>query len=80
MEKKKKVMKMSREPSRVQIMIDQKQLQNVDVGSMIANDAKCTREIKCRIATAKSAFNRKKTLFTSKLDLNLRKKPVKCYI
>ena len=28
---------------------------------------------------AKAAFN-KKALFTSKLDLNLRKKPVKCYI
>ena len=26
------------------------------------------------------AFNKKKTLFTSKLDLNLRKKLVKCYI
>ena len=25
-------------------------------------------------------FNKKKTLFTSKLDLNLRKKLVKCYI
>jgi hypothetical protein len=29
---------------------------------------------------AKTAFNRKKTLFTSKLDLELRKKSVKCYI
>ena len=29
---------------------------------------------------AKDAFNKKKTLFTSKLDLNLRKKLVKCYI
>jgi hypothetical protein len=29
---------------------------------------------------AKSAFNKKKTFFTKKLDLNLRKKPVKCYI
>ena len=29
---------------------------------------------------AKAAFNKKKTLFTSKLDLNLRKKLVKCYI
>jgi hypothetical protein len=29
---------------------------------------------------AKAAFNKKKTLFTNKLDLNLRKKPVKCYI
>ena len=29
---------------------------------------------------AKAAFNKKKTLFTSTLDLNLRKKLVKCYI
>jgi hypothetical protein len=34
---------------------------------------------KSSIALAKAAFN-KKTLFTSKLDLNLRKKLVKCYI
>jgi hypothetical protein len=47
---------------------------------MITNDARCTREIKARIAMAKAAFNKKKTLFTSKLDLELRKKLVKCYI
>jgi hypothetical protein len=29
---------------------------------------------------AKAAFDKKKTLFTSKLDLNLRKRLVKCYI
>jgi hypothetical protein len=29
---------------------------------------------------AKAAFNKKRTLFTSTLDLELRKKPVKCYI
>jgi len=29
---------------------------------------------------AKAAFNKKKTLFKSKLDLNLRKELVKCYI
>jgi hypothetical protein len=29
---------------------------------------------------AKAAFNIKKNLFTSKLDYNLRKKPVKCDI
>ena len=32
------------------------------------------------IAMAKVTFNKKKTLFTSKLDLDLRKKLVKCYI
>jgi hypothetical protein len=65
-------------------MIDQKQLENVEyfsyLGSMITNDARCTGEIKSSIAMAKAAFNKKKTLFTSKLDLNLRRKLVKCYV
>ena len=46
----------------------------------LTNDGRCTCEIKSRIAVAKAAFNKKKTLFTSILDLNLRKKLVKCYI
>jgi len=29
---------------------------------------------------AKAAFNKKKNLFTSKLDLNLRKRLVRCYV
>jgi hypothetical protein len=29
---------------------------------------------------AKAAFNKKRTIFTSTLDLELRKKLVKCYI
>jgi hypothetical protein len=29
---------------------------------------------------AKATFQKKKILFTSKLDLNLSKKPLKCYI
>jgi hypothetical protein len=41
---------------------------------MITNDARCTREIKSRICMAKAALKTKETLFTSKLDLNLRKK------
>jgi len=40
----------------------------------IKNDARCTREIKFRIAMAKAAFSRKKVLFASRLRLNLRKK------
>jgi hypothetical protein len=64
-------------------MIGQKQLENVEyfnyLGSMITNDARCTRAIKSRIAMAKAAFN-KKIIFTRKMDLNLRKKLVKCYI
>jgi hypothetical protein len=47
---------------------------------MLTDDGRCACEIKSRIAMVKAAFNKKKTLFTSKLDLNLRKKLVKCYI
>jgi hypothetical protein len=49
------------------------------LGSMI-NNARSIREIKLRIAMEKAAFNEKKTLFTSEVDLNLRKKLVKCCI
>jgi hypothetical protein len=62
---------------------DQKQLQNVEyfncLGSILTNDARSTREIKCRIAMAKAAFN-KEALFTSKQACHLRKKPVNCFI
>jgi hypothetical protein len=37
-------------------------------------------EIKSRTAMAKAAFNKKGTLFTGKMDWELRKKLVKCYI
>jgi hypothetical protein len=59
-----KVMRISKLPSPVQIMIGQKQLENVKylecLGSMIINDARCTCEIKSRIAMAVAAFNKKK--------------------
>jgi hypothetical protein len=65
-------------------MLDQKQLENVEylnyLGSVITNDTGRTRKIKSRIAMAKAAFNKKKNLLTSKLDLNSRKKLAKCYI
>ena len=72
-----KVMRISRQPSPVTIMIGQKQLENVEcfkyLGSMLTNDGRCTCEIKSRLAMAKAACNKKKNLFTSKLDLNLMK-------
>jgi hypothetical protein len=52
-----KVMRITRQPSPIKIMIEQKQLENVEyfnyLGSMITNDARCTREIKYRIAMEK---------------------------
>jgi hypothetical protein len=47
---------------------------------MLTNGGKCTCEIKCRIVIDKDAFNKKRALFTSTLDLELRKKLVKCYV
>jgi hypothetical protein len=68
----------------VQTMIDQKLPENVEcynyLVSMITNDARCRREIKSRIVMANAAFNKKKTLFAGKLDLNFGKKLVKCHI
>jgi len=77
-------MRISRQPLPVKLTIDQKQLVNVEsfkhLGSMLTNDGRCTCEIKSRIATEKAAFNKKRVIFTSTLDLKLRKKLVKCYI
>ena len=81
---KNKVMRISREPFPVKSMIEQKQLENVEsfkyLGRILTNDGRGTCEIKCRIAMGKAAFNKKRDLFTSTLDLELRKKLVKCYI
>jgi len=70
--------------SQCTIMVDQKQRDNVEyfssLGDMITNDASCTREIKARNAMANGAFYKKKTLFASKMDLNLRGKPVKVHL
>ena len=48
--------------------------------SMLTEDGRCTCEIISRIAMAKAVFNKKNSIFTSKLVLNLRKKLVKCYV
>jgi hypothetical protein len=68
----------------VQIMIDQKEPENVEyfsyLVSIITNEAICTREIKSRIDMAKAVFNKMKALFIRKLDVNLRKRLIRCYI
>jgi hypothetical protein len=59
------------------------QLENAEsfkyLWSILTNDGRWRREIKFSIAMTKGAFNKKekKTLFTSKLDLYLRKELVK---
>jgi hypothetical protein len=59
------VMRISRQLFPMWIMVDQKQPEDVEyftyLGSMITNDARCTCEIKSRIAMTKAAFHKKKT-------------------
>jgi len=67
-------MRISRQPSPVPILNDQKQLKNVEyfnhMGSMITNDARRTREFKSGIAMAKTAFNKKNDHSTCKFGLS----------
>jgi hypothetical protein len=72
-----KVMKISRQPPQYTLW---KQLENVkylnNLGSMVTNNERYTREIKSTIAIAKAALNKTKTLYAGKFFLNLRKKLV----
>jgi hypothetical protein len=65
-----KVMRISRQSSPIHIIIDKQRPWNVKyfnyLGNMITNDARCTREIKCRIVMAKAAFSKKKKLSPEK--------------
>jgi hypothetical protein len=67
--KKTKVMRISRQPSPIQIKNNRSMWNFKYLGSIITNDARCTREIKSSIAMEKAVSYKKKTLFTSKLDL-----------
>jgi hypothetical protein len=79
-----KVMRISRKPIAIKIMIGQKHLDNVEyfkyLGIILTNDRRCTCEIKCRIVMANAAFNKKRAPFTNTLYSELRKMQSNCYI
>ena len=81
---KSQVMRVSRSNDSLQIKVSSRELKEVDhfkyLGSVLIIDGYCTREIKMRIAIAKEAFNRKMSLLTSKLNIELKKKLVRCYV
>jgi len=58
-EKKSKMMRISRQPHPIQILVDQKHPENMKnfcyLSSVITNDATCIREIKYRIAMTTAA-------------------------
>ena len=71
-----KVMRISRQPSPVTIMIDQKQLENVEcfkyLGSLLTNDGRCTCEIKCRYCHGKSCIQQEEDSFYQQIGLKFK--------
>jgi hypothetical protein len=63
-------------PTPIQITIEYKQAENVEYFnyfcSLITNYARYEHEIKSSIVMTKAAFNKKRAVFTSKVELNLR--------
>jgi hypothetical protein len=77
-------MRISRQQFPVKFMMDQEQLENVEFLNIYVS---CSQMIEdtlvkliSRISMAKAASNKKRALFSGKLDLELRKKLVKCCI
>jgi hypothetical protein len=64
-----KAKRISRQLSPVQVLIGQKQPEDLECfnywGSMITNDARCTREIKSMVVIEKITFNKKRNLAQS---------------
>ena len=81
---KSQVMRVSRSNESFQINVGNRELTEVDhfkyIESVLTRNNYCTSEIKMGIAIAKEAFNRKVSLLTSKLNIELRKKLVRCYV
>ena len=77
-----KVIGMTRWPSSLLIMTDLKQINDMEyfnyLGSMITNNVRCTRaKLNTRLLWQRQHSTRRR-LFINKLDLNLRKKLLKC--
>ena len=77
-----RVMRISRQSSLIQIVIDQRQVGNVECYNylgFVINDARYTREIKSKIAMAKAAFNNKNT-FHRQIGLKFKEKSGKVLV
>ena len=84
--KKTEIMVISRKNNipKCKVTIDNKVLQQIDkfkyLGTMVTSDGKCLQEIKNRIAQAKSAFQRMKSILTNpKLTFKVRRRILQCY-
>lgn len=81
--KKTKIMRVN-EPEDMTVITKHGKIEQVKkyryLGTLLTEDWRSETEVRMRIAMAKEAFTRKKTLFCSSLNLELRKRLVKCYV
>jgi len=72
------------EGKKVEIKVGQHQVEQVEqfkyLGSVITEDGRCSKEIKCRIAIAKQAFTKNKKILCSNMCMSLRVRLVKTLV
>jgi len=70
--------------NKLKIYVDGQQVEQVNqfryLGSLISEDGYCTKEIQSRIEMAKKVFMERKKLFTGKMNLELKKRIMKCLV
>ena len=79
-----KTMIIGRKPKKIDIRIKDESVEQVDrskyLGCNISSNLNCCQGVKQRIAMAKEAFNRKRSIFYGLLEKELRKRLVKCFV
>ena len=82
--KKTKVMKIGRQHGLANIEVNGQRLEQVNhfkyLGSLIAEDGYCEKEIRARVAMAKATFEKHNSLLTGCLSLQLKKRLVRCFV
>ena len=73
-----------RTPKKIDMRIKDESFEQADsfkyLGCNICSNLYCCQEVKQRIAMAKEAFNRKRSIFCGPLEKELRKRVVKCFV
>ena len=77
------VMVISKEPEKCSIYLNEEKINQTEtftyLGTLITEDGKCTKEIKCRIAQSKTAYtNLKKILTNKKFPFKTRFRVLRC--
>ena len=79
-----KAIVIGRKPKKIDIRIKDESVEQVDsykyLGCNISSNMNCCQEVKQRIAMAKEAFNRKRSIFCGPLEKEVRKTLVKCFV